>query len=465
MDGKGAKVKNRITAVLMLLIIVVSCTGCDLMALPFGNQGGTGEEQTEGTGFVEADAGRYDSEDAAVVVAAKDEAEGKITLLNTALGKRYTLKYDGATTLFDKYGQHIAMSQVELGDIVDINFMKLQKRLNSLQKSPDAWSFENVKKFVIGQNNQSVKMNEENYKLYDKAVILSEGGEIDVFELNERDTLVVKGIDHTIYSITVDKGHGYLRLANETYFIGGWIEVGKLIQPVTEDMLLTVPEGTYQVLLSNKGIEGNREVTILRDGEVELDLGDIQPQEKRYGKIAFSITPVDASLYIDGEKQDSSQLISLEYGIHQMIVKADGHKTITQYLKVGKDMANIDVELESTGEKEESSEENSEEDEETTDNGVNSPVYGNDLINGTTSSNNTVATPTAGNRVYIDAPKGAEVYVDGTYVGVAPTSFLKVQGSHIVSLRMAGFQTKSYTIDLDKELKDISYTFSDLERS
>ena len=48
-------------------------------------------------------------------------------------------------------------------------------------------------------------------------------------------------------------------LEGDEYFIGGWIEVGQsIIQPVTEDMLLVVPEGTYDVRISNKGNDGTK---------------------------------------------------------------------------------------------------------------------------------------------------------------------------------------------------------------
>ena len=65
-------------------------------------------------------------------------------------------------------------------------------------------------------------------------------------------------------------------------------------------------------------------------------------------------------------------------------------------------------------------------------------------------------------KVYVDAPEGAEVYLDGSYVGIAPCSFRKVEGAHTIILRMAGHETRSYTIQVDNEEKDISFSFADL---
>lgn len=65
-------------------------------------------------------------------------------------------------------------------------------------------------------------------------------------------------------------------------------------------------------------------------------------------------------------------------------------------------------------------------------------------------------------KVYIDAPDGAEAYLDGSYIGVTPVSFNKVPGSYVVTLRKSGYQTRSYTLQIDEEEKDINYSFTDL---
>ena len=65
-------------------------------------------------------------------------------------------------------------------------------------------------------------------------------------------------------------------------------------------------------------------------------------------------------------------------------------------------------------------------------------------------------------KVFVDAPENAEVYLDGNYVGIAPTSFAKSEGSHIITLRRSGYETRSYTVSVDGEYKDITYSFAEL---
>ena len=65
-------------------------------------------------------------------------------------------------------------------------------------------------------------------------------------------------------------------------------------------------------------------------------------------------------------------------------------------------------------------------------------------------------------KVYIDAPEGVEAYIDGNYVGITPVSFNKNAGSYVVTLRKTGYQTRSYTLQIDDEEKDVNYSFTEL---
>jgi hypothetical protein len=89
---------------------------------------------------------------------------------------------------------------------------------------------------------------------------------------------------------------------------------------------------------------------------------------------------------------------------------------------------------------------------------------GDDEDDETTVSSNAVSVTTAASdyRVYIDAPEGAELYLDGTYIGIVPVNFAKNEGTHVISLRKDGYQTRSYTLNIDDSEKDVSYSFSDL---
>lgn len=423
-----------------------------------------------------------------VILVTMDTGEKCITFQNVETGLRYTLNYDGVTHFNDKYGSAMSASQVRCGMIAKISFNKDEKKLLTLDISPDYFVYSDITfQEFIKQDSRMMFLGEE-YKLDDFLAISDGNMNLDKMELSKDDVISICGKDHTIYSIYLQSGHGYLRLENDEYFVGGWIEVGnKIIRSITEDMLLTVPEGSYEVLVSNDGISDVKTVTIGRNQEVTLDLGDIDV-EKKYGNVLFVLNPSDAELFVDGSKVNTGGPVSLEYGIHQLICRADGYETMGSYIKVGEPSASVSLTLTSDGseedeeEEDESSESSSSTSESTSQNSesFSQNSSGSTSENSSTSSENSSdssesasenegssAGSSSGNastsaKVYVDGPEGTEIYVDGSYVGIAPVSFAKPTGSVVITIRQTGFQTRSYTIQLEDDDKDVHYSFSDL---
>lgn len=452
---------NRVNKVKMLVLALatsVSFTACSLPPVltdsKDGNTSGQEKPNSAGdnnssdlvyvdTGFILTGPDSYDSADTPVVVDI-DKDDNTVTFLNLEVSRKYTLSLDGTTQLYDKYGESISLNQVKKGDIVDIKFLKSKKHLTTLQLSPKAWSYDNVERYEINHVRQEVTIGEEIYRISDNTLYISGGRTIEGMELNAADILSFQGIDKEILTVNVEKGHGYLRLANDENFVGGWIEIGQsLIKRITEDMLLTVPEGSYQVNISHNGSGGIKNVVINRNEETTLDIGDLKIAEPIYGTILFSVTPSSAQIYIDGTQIDPSQPVSLEYGIHQLIAKANGYQSITRYLRVGAPTAGIDVILDPVKTEEEETSESTKEEEKDT-------------------SSTETDMVTDYYKVYIDAPIDVEVYLDGNYVGVTPCNFRKEAGTHVITLRKTDYETKSYTVQFSDEKKDFSYSFVDL---
>lgn len=424
--------------------------------------------------------GTYDSKDTAVLLS-KNEEEKTLTFFNLEKGRKYTLNYDGTTNFYDKYEEALALSQVDTGSIVDVTFLKGNKKLNTLQLSKSAWSNTQVSRFEINELRKNMSIGSDVYKISGDLVVMQESGQMELMDINAMDVLTVRGIGTSVYSVEIEKGHGYLRLTGDEYFIGGWIEVGQsLIQEITEGMLLTVPEGTYDVAVSHGRYSGVKQVTIERNQEVELDLSDLQGEEVKTGTILFSINVPDAKVFVDGVEVNISAPVVLEYGIHQLMAKAEGYKTSTSYLKVSQESAGINIVLDKL----------QEQDREDTVSDSDLPLE-EDKMPGKDSPDNTVSDnhsgtdkeePASGEdkedtvsgsdkpatsgyyKIFIDNPSDTEVYFDGNYVGISPVGFKKTSGTHVITLRKKGYETRSYTICVDEEKRDVSYSFVELEQ-
>lgn len=426
--------KQRIKIGLLSLILIFAFGGCGNTSAPSQSKE-SADAGKKDTGFVLTGPGTFDSADTAIVTRI-DEEDQTITFFNTMVGKKYTLVYDGATAYSDKYGEALSLAQISEGDIVDITFLRSKKRLDTMKLSADCWIAQSIERYEINTTRHDVSIGSDIYKITADTLIFSEGEQIDWMDLNAADVLSFQGIDSTIYSIVVEKGHGYLRLEGDENFIGGWIEVGQtLIKQISEDMLLTVPEGSYEVNINHGSSGGTKSVVISRNEEYTLDISDFKVEEPKVGQVVFALTPFNATLYVDGEKVDASMPVSLEYGVHQLIAVAPGYSTVKSYFKVAAASGGLEVIMEKETEKEEQS--------------------------SSSSSSSTVSRFV----VRIDGPEDVEVYLNGNYIGTSPVSFGKEAGTHIITLRKTGYETRSYTIEVDSEEKDIAYSFADLEPS
>lgn len=461
------------------MLLFVCLTGCGINSSNDTAAPTNQADAAEASAFVKQP-GIYDSEDVAIVVK-KDMEAGTVQFQNVSTSRRYTLNYDGTTTLYDKNDQALSMKQLKEGSVVTVRFYKPDKSLSYVKENPDCISYSNVQNYSMDLKNGTIQIGGELYNISGHVVVVSDGRETNMMEVNQVDVLSVWGYKNMIYGIHVEKGHGYLRLQNEDYFVGGWIDVGdKVVRKVSEDMLLVVPEGTYNVTVSQKGSSATQEITFARNEEMAWDLGDVEITVVQKGNIIFTLNPVTAKVTIDGREVNVSKPVELEYGLHQMRVTADGYDTIAQYIKVAEPSANISVELEKSEETaeeetsetpEKSSNVDTDSDEEPTGKKYQTKTSDDDEEEESSSketeeesqeSKSSVVSSSNKYRVYIDAPEGVELYLDGNYVGITPTSFNKAEGNYVVTLRKTGYQTRSYTLQIDNEEKDVNYSFTEL---
>ncbi|MCM1567963.1 MAG: PEGA domain-containing protein [Roseburia sp.] len=429
------------------MIVMLTLASCNTLLPGEGGNDGSRKPLTEeskeqaDTGYIVTGPDSYDSADTAILTE-KNIQEGTLTFLNLEVGRKYTLSYDGTTGIYDKYGESMSLNQIEKGSIVDVTFLKDEKHLTTMGLSAKAWSFDAVERYEMDTIKGQITVGGETYKLSENTQFISEDKNIEIMDLNAEDIIGLEGIDTTILCVRVEKGHGYLRLVNDEHFVGGWIEIGQSkIQQITDDMLLTVAEGSYEVSITHNGNGGVKHAVINRNQETTLDIGDFEVAEPETGMVLFSINPSTAELYIDGTKMDASAPITLEYGLHQLIIRAEGYHSITRYIRVSQASVGVDIVLEEVSPDDEEEESKEEEKPDDSEPEIEIGKY----------------------LVYIDAPEKVEVYLDSNYVGISPCSFRKVSGIHAVTLRKSGYVTRSYTIQIDEEEKDVSFSFAELE--
>lgn len=390
-----------------------------------------------------------------VVVIKKDTEAKLLQLRNVSGGTMYTLVYSRETAVLDKYGNGRMMEEVQEGDLAQAYVNDGDEKLAALVYSKNNWKFENSANWKFDTEKSELIIGKDKYYYSDDMVLLSEGEEITLMDLNAQDVLNVQGTGKKVLSVTVEQGHGFVKLEGIKDFIGGWVEIGKVIKPISEDMLIIVPEGNWDVTIVKDGYGGSVGTTVERNKEISVDFSDVAANIVRYGAVEFTIEPRDAKLYIAGREMDYSRQILLEYDVYKIRVSADGYKDYTGDLKVDKALVGkkITLEKDSVSEAPTSTPEATE--------GTVTAVPAATAVPSEQIDNETKTI--LGYHIKINSPKGANVYMDDVYVGVAPVSITKISGKHTLTFSKNGYVTKSYSVDISKEESDVTFELPNLE--
>lgn len=387
---------------------------------------------------------------AVAIVMAVDDEEKTVSLKDTETSEIETFPYNGATTVYSRNKVAMVMNQVSCGEIVEATYGGSNRMLKKVQISKEAWQYTGVVGEQLNRTESTITVTGRTYD-YEQDVTVFRGKEsLMMMDLNERDLLTIKGIGTKVYSFIIDRGHGFIRLLGQDAFLGGTIEVDQnIFMEVKDNMLFTVGEGEHTVLLRNNEDEYVQTVSVEQNKETFLDVSEYKPVGEGIGKVKFSINPKNAVLTINGTVRRANSVLSLSYGNYNVAVKAEGYKDYTGILRVQKsssDYETIYVDLVEEKKKESTA---------TTTPSATEQVVG-------TPQASVTATPDAEHTITINTPEGASVYANGEYQGVVPVTFKKVPGSMTITLSREGYETKSYTVEVDSGERDVNYSFADL---
>ena len=105
----------------------------------------------------------------------------------------------------------------------------------------------------------------------------------------------------------VTKGHGYVSLSSDTVndrsLVGAWIELDKeVIRKITPNMLISAPEGNYNVSILGNGARFSSEIVVNRNEETVIDTSVADVEKIKEGNVTFVVTPSTARVFVDGEE-------------------------------------------------------------------------------------------------------------------------------------------------------------------
>ena len=399
------------------------------------------------------------------------------------------------------------MEQLEIGEILDVTFDFEQKKAKTVWINKEAFESNNIMGFKATTSKNTINFGSASYMYTDNISVISGNKLIMPSEILSRDIVTVRGISNKIYSVTVDKGHGYLTFSGEEQFIGGMVEIGNsFLYTVSEDMMIPVPEGEYEIVMNNDEMQASKTVYISQGATVTADFSDYKPPASKTGTVEFQILPKGTTLFVEGNKTEYSEPVVLNYGVYLINLVSDEYPTYTTRITVDSTYSIQKFDLkaltDASNQQADGGADNipaltpsaSSSSGATTGatTGTTAPTTpttstapatsGNTVISGspayTDNSNATTSVTTAfassadtassattsatavgdsqnpavttgAVKVNISEPAGASVYVDNVYVGTAPLTINKDMGEYVITFKRQGYITKSYIVDVD----------------
>ncbi len=450
--SKKSRTKNthkiKTQEILGILMIVFSCIfllGCDSSSdskkFSSGKEVGVlPTKETSSTDETKKTDDNYDEKETLIVI----EIDKDRSLIKFAVPKKeeyITLNYSGGTMIKNKYKEQLTINQLSLGSLVSVSYTKSTKKAVLIEYIDDYWDYKEVTNVSVSLDSKIIKVGQSLYKFSEDIVVISDNKVIDVSELNEFDVLTLWGIGNEVYSVLVEKGHGYVRFINDEYFIDGMAQIGsKIIKLVTKDMIILAPEGEYTFTISKGSRGGTKDIVVKSNQETVVNLIDLQGEIQKIGTLNLLITPDNAKVLINGKEVNKDDLITLPLGSHRILVSADGYETFAKKITIDSVYINYKVDLLKEGE----------------------TTATQETTSGTNDSGETQTSEVEGYYIKVTNPEKTDVYFDGAFVGTTPVNFKKVTGTHLITLRKTGYETKTYTVYISDSDEDANLSFSDL---
>jgi len=428
---------KKAAAVIILLLVLSVCTSCGFKAI----------KSTKSTVNVARTLQQTEEQTKTFtgVVTNVDRDLKQVTIRELDHDIDTILDYNATAVIKDKYGGEITGGELEPGYIMEVTYNTEKLNVITMKVPKDVWEYQDASKFSFDGDEKAINIAGKKYQYTNWTYFSNLENKIEMMELDSQDIITVRGIGITVYSVTRTSGHGYIKFSNYDTFLGGMVCIGdSIVLPVTENMFVTAGAGSYRVTLSKGGLNAVKNVTIEDGMEVTLDFSGYKEEPGNIGNITFNIEPYGADLYINNTLVAYDDPVALNYGEYKVRAELGGYTTYNGILDVERPDSIINIEL--TSEKAAST----------------AKATGTPSPSGSKDDNVTTKTIDSNHKITISAPEGAEVYLDNVYKGLAPCSFTKIIGSQTVTLRSPGYVTKSYSIDVLDDGKDVKLSFSEL---
>jgi hypothetical protein len=339
-----------------------------------------------------------------------------VQLVDESTGTTYLLTISKATTLLDKSGQPLVVSELAVGDIVDAKYDKTNNQAVSISESATAWRAANKDNVQIDTSQQTITVGNDTYTYTDDLVTSYKGKPFSLDSVASIDVLSLSGVSTQVWTVQLITGHGSLYISDAGSIQNGVLEVDNDIYKTLDDSgdPIYLTEGDHKLVIKGDNIDPySKDITIAANKSEYVSLDDAQ---LKTGVINVVVNIPNYTLYVDGTAQTSNGPVTVPYGSHTLRVEEDGYTPAEQTVDLEDTSLNVNINLE--------------------------------------------AILKLGKVIVDSLPEGAKIYIDSAYAGETPVNVSVEMGNHTLMITKDGYNSMSVPINVDKSVEPFNqYNF------
>ncbi len=340
-----------------------------------------------------------------------------VKVLNIENGEILDIVVASSTAINDEYGRALVFSELEVGDGVEVNYIRANNMAVSINKPEEFFTKANKTGVVINPTTNTLLFNEKNYYTTDYTIIVNqEGNPIGLSDISDKDYITFKGISNYVNFIQVLAGHGTIQFTNIDSVNNPKADVNtKTIVDLSKDTFIDVAEGSYKVVITGDNISPYIQYVDVVSGKTENV--DLALATGKLGNLNVVSNVDGIVLKINDKEYDETKVITLPYGDYIATASKLNYAGDTVSFTINKPATNIVFNL--------------------------VPVDTNVILD--------IAT----------TPVGAEVYVDNQLIGITPIKYATTQETHQITVKYTGKYDYAFTIDGSESYYRYNYTLID----
>lgn len=342
-----------------------------------------------------------------VVVSVSDD---RFEITNTESGKTAFYTIDSTAEIIRTDGRKTVYSSIVRGDIINIGLSEDTGEVVKVEYTDDVWEKKNFADVEVDTSAGTISNGVTSYE-YDKNTLFIYNGDfIKDEDLNKEDVVTLKGVGDTVWTVTVEKYHGFIELQNTDRVENLSVTVdGEKIK--FENNRAAVSSGVHSLGISGDNIDTLNVDIHVPAGEVySVDMASVQ---EKTGVLTLNVNVDNCIIVVDGKQVGKDTPVVLSMGSYPISVSAEGYKTYSGTVDINEPLVEVDINMEK------------------------------------------IEIKTAS--ISVDStPQGATVYANGAIIGVTPFTTQINYGDYDIAIKKEGYVDYNLSTTVNEEQKTIS---------